>query len=396
MSNPLDSAEKQTVLVVDDAPDNLTLMNALLRDTYRVKVANSGENALRIVDADPKPDIILLDIMMPGMDGYEVMRQLQDDPILRDIPVIFLTAMTASDDEKVGLDLGAVDYITKPINPAIVLARVRNHLHLKAARDFLRNQSAFLSREVARRTQEVTTMQHVTIRAMASLAESRDNATSKHLRRTQQYVKSLASYLKKYPRFSDELTEENIERLVESAPLHDIGKVGLPDRILLKPGRLDEEEFDTMKSHTTMGRDAIEKAELELGGDLPFLRYAKEIAYSHQEKWDGSGYPQGLIGEQIPVAARLMALADVYDALITRRAYKAPNSHEKAVEIIVEGKGTHFDPDVVDAFVKIHVEFRSIAAQFPDDDADMVAQAERVIRDLPSETIEVKFDPMPD
>lgn len=357
---------KATVLVVDDTPDNLALMSSLLKDLYKVKVANNGEKALRIAQAENPPDLILLDIMMPGMDGYEVLDLLKHDPQTCDIPVIFLTAKSEIEDERKGLELGAVDYITKPISPPIVLARVKTQLSLKAAADFLRDKAKFLEEEVAKRTREVRAIQDVTILAMASLAETRDSDTGSHIRRTQHYVKALAEQLKTNPRFSWFLTKANIELLFKSAPLHDIGKVGIPDRILLKPGHFDPQELQIMKTHAMLGRDAISHAEKALGTDVEFLHMAKEIALSHQEKWDGSGYPEGLSGDNIPISARLMAVADVYDALISRRVYKEGMSHEKAVEIIAEGKGTHFDPDMVDAFLLIHEEFREIAKRFAD------------------------------
>lgn len=357
---------RATILVVDDTPDNLTLMSSLLRDDYKVKVANSGERALRIARSETPPDLVLLDIMMPEMDGYQVIEQLKGDPATRDIPVIFLTAKATVDDEKKGLELGAVDYITKPISPPIVLARVRTHLSLKASADFLRDRAAFLEEEVARRTREVRAIQDVTILAMASLAETRDNDTGNHIRRTQHYVKTLAEQLKTHPRFAAFLTEANIALLFKSAPLHDIGKVGIPDRILLKPGHFDAQEFDIMKTHAALGREAIAHAEKALGTPVEFLHMAKEIAFSHQEKWDGSGYPEGRAGDAIPIPARLMALADVYDALISRRVYKEGLSHEEAARIITEGRGKHFDPDVVDAFLAIQDEFKAIAARFID------------------------------
>ena len=366
MSNPMETSGRCTVLVVDDTPDNLSLMSDLLRADYKVKLANSGERALQIVAGDAKPDLILLDIMMPEMDGYEVLRRLQFNPDTEDIPVIFLTAMSAKDDETIGLELGAVDYITKPVNPAITLARVRNHLLLKRARDLLARQNQYLEEEVAKRTREVVELQDGTIRAMASLAETRDNETGNHIRRTQHYVEVLARKLQHHPRFADELSEAAIELIFKSAPLHDIGKVGIPDRILLKPGKLTPEEFEVMKTHTTLGRDAIISAERETSQANPFFRYAKEIAYSHQEKWDGSGYPEGLRGDDIPVSARLMAVADVYDALISKRVYKPAFSHDQACNTIVRGKGTHFDPDMVDAFVDIAEDFRNIAQKYPD------------------------------
>jgi putative two-component system response regulator len=380
MKLELDFVEKKTVLVVDDTPDNLSLMSGLLKDNYKVKVANNGEKALKIAAAVPPPDLILLDIMMPGMDGYEVCRLLKRDPATVDIPVIFLTAKTEVEDEKKGLELGAVDYITKPISPPIVLARVKSHLALKVQADFLRDKSEFLELEVAKRTREVKAIQDVTILAMASLAETRDSDTGNHIRRTQFYVKALAEHLRSYPRFAGQLTDHTIAMLFKSAPLHDIGKVGIPDRILLKPGRFTPEEFEIMKTHTTLGREAIEHAEQQLGMDVQFLQTAKEIAYGHQEKWDGSGYPQGIAGEAIPLSARLMAVADVYDALISRRVYKDGMPHEKAVQIMVEGRGAHFDPDMLDAFVAIQDQFREIALRFADSDSDMAKKKEQLER----------------
>src|SRR6187402_603197 len=213
MDDPLSLAQRRTVLVVDDTPENLSVMSGLLRDTYKVRIAPDGERALAIARGGEKPDLILLDIMMPGLDGYEVLRRLQADPATRDLPVIFLTAMSEAEDEKIGLDLGAVDYITKPANPAIVLARVRNQLQLKAVRDFLKHQNTYLEREVEKRTREVVAIQDVTIRAMASLAETRDNETGNHIRRTQHYVKRLAEALREHPRFSDCLDEATIALL---------------------------------------------------------------------------------------------------------------------------------------------------------------------------------------
>ena len=355
-----------TVLVVDDTPENLTLMGSLLRDHFMVKVANNGEKALKIAMSDTRHELVLLEIMMAGLDGYEVCRRLKATAATRDIPVIFLTARSDPDDERMGLALGAVDYITKPISPPILLARVNTHLALKATADFLRDKSAYLEREVALRTLEVQAIQDVTIMAMTSLAETRDNETGNHIRRIQLYVKALAERLRNHPRFEAVLNERMIELLYKSAPLHDIGKIGIPDSILLKPGKLTVEEFEVMKTHTTLGRKAIEDAERRLGMRVAFLSVSKEIAYSHQEKWDGSGYPQGLAGDEIPVSARLMAVADVYDALINKRVYKAAFSHDQTCSTIVKGKGTHFDPDMVDAFVDIAEDFRSIALKYPD------------------------------
>ncbi|QDL55187.1 two-component system response regulator [Rhodoferax aquaticus] len=379
-NNPLDFTDKATVLVVDDSTENLALMSSLLKGTYRLKVANSGDKALVYAKLDPQPDVILLDVMMPGMSGYEVIKKLKADPATRAIPVIFLTAMASAEDERRGLEMGAADYITKPISPATMLARVRTQLENKVVADFLRDQNLFLEAQVQRRSGELSAIQDVTILAMASLAETRDSDTGNHIRRTQHYVKQLALKLSTHPRFGYFLTPETIEMLYKSAPLHDIGKVGIPDRILLKPGRFTPDEFEIMKTHTTLGRDAIAAAERQLGMEVDFLRFAKEIAYGHQEKWDGSGYPLGLAGDAIPISARLMAVADVYDALISRRVYKEGMPHEKAVAIIQEGRGSHFDPDMVDAFMDLQETFQAIAQRYGDSDDDLTAKVTQMAR----------------
>ena len=383
MTGALDFTEQQTVLIVDDTPDNITLLNGLLKDTYKTKVANNGERALKVASTDPLPDIILLDIMMPGIDGYEVCRRLKADAKTRDIPVIFLTAKTQVEDEQMGFDVGCVDYITKPISPPIVLARVNTHLTLKAASDFLKDKNAYLESEVGRRTHEVQVVQDVTIMAMASLAETRDNETGNHIRRTQNYVRALAKKLQTHPKFRDKLDDNTVEMLYKSAPLHDIGKVGIPDAILLKPGKLTPEEFEVMKTHTTLGRDAILAAEKLIDAPNTFLRLAREIAHFHQEKFDGSGYPERRAGESIPYSARMMAVADVYDALISKRVYKPAFPHDEAVTIIRQGRGLHFDPDMVDAFVEIAGEFRQIAKRFTDSDAEIAAKARVGQTELP-------------
>ena len=354
------------MLVVDDTPQNIKLMAELLRDDYKVLVANKGERALQLAAAESRPDLILLDVMMPEMDGYEVIRRLKSDPVTREIPVIFLTAKNEIDDETLGLSLGAVDYITKPISPPIVLARLKTHLIVKESADFLRDQAAFLEAEVAKRNQKLEAIQDVTVLALASLAETRDNETGNHILRTQRYVRVLAERLRLNPTFAGRIDDEYVKTLFKSAPLHDIGKVGIPDAVLLKPGKLTDDEFAVMKTHTRLGYEAILRAEESLGMELDFLKMSKEIALSHQEKWDGSGYPDGLKGEQIPLSARLMAVADVYDALISKRVYKPRMSGEEARAIIVNGKGTHFDPAVIEAFEAVLPEFEAIAAEFAD------------------------------
>ncbi len=366
MDTALERPEKKTLLIVDDVLDNLALMTGLLKDQYKVKVANSGEKALRLVREGVPPDLILLDIMMPGLSGYEVCQALKADPLTRHIPIIFLTALSSTEDERKGLEMGGADYITKPISPPIVLARVKTQLENKAVADFLRDRAEFLQTEVHRQTLQIRAIQDVTIFALASLAETRDADTGQHIRRTQFYVKALAEQLQAHPRFAAALTPETVELLFKSAPLHDIGKVGIPDRILLKPGRLEPEEMAIMKTHTTLGWEALDHAEKTLGTDVAFLRLAKEIALSHHEQWDGQGYPEGLRGDAIPVSARLMAVADVYDALISNRVYKKGMPPAQAAKIVREGRGSHFDPDVVDAFIALQDQFEAIAQRFND------------------------------
>ncbi|MGB9600638.1 MAG: HD domain-containing phosphohydrolase [Myxococcota bacterium] len=358
--------DRDIILVVDDAPENISVISSIFKDIYKVKGATSGGRALEIASSDEQPDLILLDIMMPGMNGYETIKRLKANPKTADIPVIFLTSKTESEDEKTGFDLGAVDYITKPINPAILFARVDTHLTLKRTQDELKAKNQYLEEEVEKRTREISIIQDVTIMAMGSLAEMRDNETGNHIRRTQYYVKTLAEHLAGQGKFRDVLTPENINLLFKSAPLHDIGKIGIPDRILLKPGRLTPEEFEIMKEHTTIGRDALVAAESLLDVESSFLRFAREIVYSHHEWWNGKGYPQGLSGDEIPLSARLMAIADVYDATRCRRVYKPSKDHKTAMSEMVAERGTHFDPLLLDAFLEIEGKFEEIALKFAD------------------------------
>ncbi len=366
--------QQPKILIVDDTPENIDVLGEILKPLYRRSVALNGEKALKLSRSGEPPDLILLDIMMPGMDGYEVCQKLKADPKTSKIPIIFVTAKSEVEDETRGLELGAVDYITKPVSPPIVLARIKTHLDLKTARDLLEDQNRVLEQKVAERTEELVLTQDVTINSLASLAETRDNETGGHIRRTQHYVRALAEELMTHPAFSHFLDEEAIDLLYKSAPLHDIGKVGVPDAILLKPGKLTDEEFLEMKKHAVYGREAILKAEESFKGKVgsSFLRFAREIAYTHHEKWDGSGYPKGISGPDIPIPGRLMAAADVYDALISKRVYKTPFSHSKAVQILSKGRGSHFDPDVIDAFLKIQEEFRNIALDFADHDEERV------------------------
>ena len=368
-------AVKPTILIVDDSPSNLSMISNLLHESYTVKAVNRGSKVFKVV-SDEQPDLILLDIMMPDVDGYEVCRLLKADPFTRHIPIIFLTSRSEIESEELGMKLGAVDYITRPISPLILMSRVKAHFVDASAARTLRVSNEYLEFEVSKRSRQLEALQDVTILALASLAETRDADTGNHLKRTQHYIRALGNQLRTHPRFSDFLSPAMVDILYKSAPLHDIGKVGIPDRILHKPGRYEAEEFEIMKNHPTLGRDALVKAQETLGQPIEFLEIAKEIVYSHHEKWDGTGYPQGLVGDQIPISARLMALADVYDALVCRRIYKPGMSHVQASKIIVEGRGKHFDPDVVDAFLALSSEFQFISATISDTDEDLQKKAD--------------------
>jgi putative two-component system response regulator len=353
-----------TILIVDDEPAILATMSKILESDYRVRAANYGERALQVAATEPRPDLILLDVMMPGKDGYAVLSMLRENTSTLDIPVIFVTAMEAEGDEEKGLELGAVDYITKPIKPAVLMARVRAHVTLKQARDFLNDKNVYLEAEINRRMEENQRIQNVSIRALAHLAETRDPETGDHILRTQSYIQVLAKRLQSHPRFSDTITDHYIQLLTKSAPLHDIGKVGIPDHVLLKPGKLTAEEWTIMQAHAELGARAIELAQKDVDQPVEFLNLATEIAHWHHERWDGSGYPDALKGDAIPVSARLMAVADVFDALISRRVYKPAMPFTDARDLINAGRGSQFDPDVIDAFMDEFDEFVAIAQKY--------------------------------
>ena len=367
------------VLVVDDSPENLIVIGELLRKHYTVRVANSGASALRAAAGSPHPDLILLDVMMPGMSGHDVIRRLRAEPHSRDIPVIFVTAMDADENEEYGLALGAVDYVVKPVRPAILLARVRTHLELKRTRDLLARHNDELEAEVARRSHENNLIKEISLQALAMLTATRDNETGNHLTRTCAYVEILIDELQDHPRFSSQLSMRQRQLIVSAAPLHDIGKVGIPDHILLKPGPLDKAEFEIMKRHAQIGADAIVEAirtvigrewtpAASAGEDAPlaFLEVARQIVECHHERWDGKGYPNGLDGDSIPLPGRLMAIADVFDALASHRHYKAALPFEEVVEYIRGERGRHFDPDITDALLRRQDDFIRIAQRFAD------------------------------
>jgi putative two-component system response regulator len=325
-------ASPATILVIDDTPENIDILSDTLRPLYRVKAALNGERALAIAGTAPKPDMILLDIMMSGMDGLEVCRRLKADPNTASIPVIFVTALAYGPHEEIGLTLGAVDYLTKPISPPIVLARVKTHLALS-------RQNQELERKVRERTDELTRSQLEIIRRLGRAAEYRDNETGLHVIRMSHYAHRIAR--------AYGIDESWCECLLNAAPMHDVGKIGIPDSILLKPGPLDAGEWTIMKQHPVIGADIIGEQDSEV------MRMSREIALGHHEKWDGSGYPHGRKGNEIPLSARIVAIADVFDALTTERPYKTAWSVEDALAYMVSQSGKHFDPDLFEIFVKL-------------------------------------------
>ncbi len=353
-----------TILIVDDTEENIDILVDALGDDYELIVATDGTSALELMKSET-PDLILLDIMMPGLSGYEVCKRLKKDNKTEDIPIIFLTSMSDIQSKTKAFEAGAIDYITKPFEVLEVKARVQTHLALQLAKVELSSQKDVLEEKVSERTQELSLTQETTIEAMAFISEYRDPETGGHIKRTKNYVRTLAEKMQRLPQYRDQLSDGVIGQLYNSAPLHDIGKVGIRDEVLLKQGKLTSEEYDEMKTHAMIGFSALKLASLRLGNNS-FLKYAMELARHHHEKWDGSGYPDGLAGEDIPLSARIMAVADVYDALISARAYKPAFPHEKAVSIIQEARGSHLDPTIVDIFLADNEEFRKIAIEYAD------------------------------
>ncbi len=356
---------KPTILCVDDTPANLMLLNKLLADSYQVRLVNSGQKALDFFNQQ-HADLVLLDVMMPEMDGYEVCRRLREQPSTRHLPILFITAKNTAQDEQDALSAGGNDFITKPINPKVLLARINTHLKVKDFQDFLAKENERLEQMVEERLSGIFKLQDASLAVMISLAEFRDECTGFHIKRTQHYIRLLAIEVSEsLPEY--QLTAEQVEMIAKSAPLHDIGKITIPDHILLKPGKLTDEEFAIMKTHAQKGYDILHAASNSMGEYGEFLTLAEQVALTHHEKWNGSGYPQGLAGRAIPLAGRLMAIVDVYDALRSTRPYKQGFSHEAALNMIVEGKNSHFDAQLVDAFVRIGDAIKTYSEQWEDD-----------------------------
>lgn len=348
-----DKLNRPKVLIVDDAPENIRILMEALKDDCAVIPAINGPVALQIASEDPIPDIILLDIMMPEMDGYEVCERLKSDDKTQKIPIIFVTAMVDEADEQKGLNLGAVDYITKPISPAIVKARVKNHMELKRHRDHLEKLVSERTKQLKKTFEKLESYSLDSIYRLTRAAEYKDEDTGAHIQRMSHYSAAVARQMG--------LDENVIRWILYAAPMHDVGKLGIPDKILLKPGKLDSDEWKIMKQHTIFGGSILE------GSKAGYLKLGEVIALTHHEKWDGSGYPNGLKGKEIPKVGQIVAIADVFDALTSKRPYKEPFSLEKSIAILEEGRGNHFDPAVVDAFFAIEDEILSIKEKYTDE-----------------------------
>lgn len=362
------------ILVVDDNELNRDMLSRrLLKQGLSVEVAEDGERALaQLARADF--DLVLLDIQMPVLDGFGVLEKMKSDGMLRRVPVIVISAQSELENVVRCIEMGAEDYLPKPFNAVLLRARINSSLEKKRLHDLeethrqtIEDQNRFLEVRVSEQVKEIASAQLAAIFAMSKLAESKDPETGAHLERMREYCKILATEFKRTGNSNGAVDDTFIDNIYAASPLHDIGKVGVPDDILLKPGKLDELEWVTMKTHTTIGAQTLRAVDLQHPGNS-FVRMGIDIAEGHHEKWDGSGYPRGLVGDAIPLAARILALGDVYDALTSKRCYKEPFSHEKSRGIIVEGSGGHFDPAVVEAFLSTEDQFVMVRKQYHDDE----------------------------
>ena len=374
-TEPILASNTPNILIVDDVLANLELLSGILQERgYITRPVLNGKTALMTARAEP-PDLILLDVNMPEMDGYELCERLKGDDVTKDIPVIFITASHETEEKVKAFKMGCVDYVTKPFQCDEVNARVETHLRLRKMQLELERHNHHLEDLVKEKVREISDSQLAAIIALAKLAESKDDETGHHVERTRTFCRLLAEKLRENPSYAKRIDKSYVENIYHAAPLHDIGKVGIPDNILLKPARLTTEEFEIMKTHPMIGAKTLQAARSQYPLNN-FLNMGLEIAYSHHEKWDGSGYPKGLAGDSIPLSARIMAVADVYDALRSIRPYKTAFSHETSCEIIFEGSGSHFDPALIEAFAALEPEFARIREQMDDSTSKILLEVQ--------------------
>jgi putative two-component system response regulator len=352
--------DRDIILIVDDVEINRMILCEILQDDYQIIEAADGREALKILfEDDVLPTVVLLDIVMPDIDGFQVLEQMKLNDKTKNIPVLFITAATSDESESRGLTSGAADYVTKPFNHDVVRARVDNHINLARYRHNLEQL-------VAKKAAEVTKTYESTLEVLATIIEYRNLESGAHIRRTTLLTEIMVARMLETEKFREPLLSENIHSLVKASALHDIGKIGISDGILLKPGKLTSDEFDVIKTHTSIGSDIIDSISATLPDNDMYLKYAKDICHSHHERWDGKGYPKGLKGEQIPIAPRIISIVDVYDALVSPRCYKGAYPHEVSIEIIMEGSGTQFDPNIVQLIPEVQSLFRKIAETHKD------------------------------
>jgi putative two-component system response regulator len=349
------SEDRKTVFLVDDDATNLAVGASALDERYDVLTLNSGQKLLRVLERN-SPDLILLDVEMPEMNGYQVIKSLKGRAEWEQIPVIFLTARTDGESEMEGLSLGAIDYITKPFSPPLLLKRLEVHLLVASQKKELINFNHRLMDMVNEKMQTIVELQDGLLRTVANLVERRDGTTGDHIERVQRYLRILIDGMKKTRIYEEECSQWDVGLLLRSSQLHDIGKIAIRDSVLKKPGRLTPEEYEHIKEHTSIGARVISDIE-KMTPEQAFLRYAKIFASSHHERWDGQGYPEGLSGEDIPLLGRMMAIVDVYDALVSERPYKKAIPKEKAIQMMLEGSGRQFDPALMEVFLNVVNEF---------------------------------------
>jgi putative two-component system response regulator len=347
-------------MIVDDYDINRIILREILQDDYQIVEATNGSEALKLLFEDKVlPTVVLLDIIMPEIDGFEVLERMKSNEETKNIPVLFITATDSEETESRGLKAGAADYVVKPFNHDVVRARVDNHINLA------RYQHG-LEQLVEKKAAEVTKTYEQTLEVLATIIEYRNLESGSHIRRTTLLAETLAMRMLTVDKFKSALLNENVHSLIKASALHDIGKIGIPDGILLKPGKLSDQEFNIIKTHTTIGSDIIDS----IAGSLPdndmYLKYARDICHYHHERWDGKGYPKGLKGEEIPLSARMISIVDVFDALVNPRCYKAAYTYDLSLDIIQDGRGTQFDPDIVDLLPSIFPAFRNIEENFCD------------------------------